>query len=189
LQWSARTKTRHGDFGEQIIRDFWETEKKLKVLSPIKWVNGKPHIAPPDEPHDFDCIVLDGKGKHFFADCKAKARRNCRPDTGIDSGYFENYWRIYQGEKICPEFLDFILVFVDEHPAEERIYSLSFRQIEALGLDRLMQAGKIRIEQDRRATVTVYFDLAIMKPIRALTAEEAATLRNLSQETRRHSYA
>jgi hypothetical protein len=90
--------------------------------------------------HGFDNLAVKDKKKIIIVECKAKARRNYYPDTGINKKHLEDY--LYIQEK---HNLPVYIFFIDE--MEGRIYGNT--------LDRLMLPAN-HIKKGEKITYPLY---------------------------------
>lgn len=127
--------------------------------------------------HPFDRLVASrDKRKIFIADCKAKARRNWYPDTGIDRRHYQEYKEIAERYQ-----MDVFLFFVDE--SEGRIYGNFLSELEKPAAITVRNTIHKYPKEEGRI---IYFPLAHMKEIASITEEQAQELQRLS--TRSYEY-
>jgi hypothetical protein len=169
----------HGDYAEDLIKAEFAGQG-FEHLGP--WRGGE---LCPEGSHDYDHRFTAEDGHYILGDSKAKARRNLYPDTGVSLKYFLAYLDAYEKAKDDPLFIDFLLLFIDEHPSEARIYCLSFRELERE--PEVERRGLVHVEDNYQGGI-VYFSLELMHEVRPLLPEELKTLRELSRATRSRGY-
>jgi Holliday junction resolvase-like predicted endonuclease len=95
-----------GEYGEQIVKEFLEKKG---------WMTYTPDRK--NKAHAFDFLITKNKEKIAAVDVKSKARANNFRKTGINLKSYKEY--IHFAKKLNTRF---VLVFVDEHPLEQRVY-------------------------------------------------------------------
>lgn len=166
LPWAERPEVKKGDVGEALVDDFLRGKQVI------------PYRPDYDGPHPFDrlCATAD-KRSIFVADIKTKAQRERYADTGIDLAHYGDYKHIETKYS-----LRVFLFFVDE----------KVRQIYGNWLHELEKPVTLPSRQGRpvsyplRDRGIIYFPLAHMQPISAITLEKARELMALS--TRSYEY-
>jgi hypothetical protein len=161
-------KEAHGDYGEELIKELFKDWKHYGPIRDFKEVK--------EGWHDWDHIFRKGTD-FFFADTKAKARRNLG-DTGIDFRHWKKYTDVHKKFKGKPGYQGFRLFFVDEHPKEQRIYYIDIQ-------DALDYPDWVTRE---RGINIVFFHPKLWNPVRKLTEVEVARLQHLSTATRNYQY-
>lgn len=164
--WQSRTEVKKGNLAEQIVDAYLQTSGDFVPYAPI--CEGR---------HPFDRLVASrDKRKVFIADCKAKARRNYYPDTGIDVRHYEEYKEIAERYH-----MDAFLFFVDEK--QRAIYGNFLSELEKPAK---ITVGRYIHNYPKREGRIIYFPLAHMVEVAKLTEDQARELERLS--TRHYDY-
>ena len=165
----------HGEYGEGLV---------VATLAAKGWAHkgpwwvqdGQLALAPPGVAHLFDHCFMQGN-RCFFADSKAKAKRTVYGDTGVNLAHFDKYWKLFADLK--SQIKDFLLMFIDEGPTEERIYFVSLAELYNFGLEALRQENKIRVEVTSYGKTLILFDCSLWHHFRQLTRPEVERLKAL----------
>lgn len=164
--WETRSQVKKGNIGEDIVREF--LEKRGCVC----------YKAKTEGPHVFDFLASKGKSEIFIAEIKTKARLNRQPpQTGFNTKHLSEYRAISKKHN-----LDVFVFFVDEHPAEKRVYGAKLVELER---ERIISGVKFP-NTICNGSITV-FPLAAMIPIKRLEDHQVSALNQLS--TRSYQYA
>lgn len=102
MSFQAKETTKKGNIGERIVKEY------LSKHNYIAYTTDNTEHA-----HCFDMIAMRGKDEMIIVEVKAKAKRDCCPDTGINLKHYNEYKAISAKHNI-PIFL----VFVDEKLGE-----------------------------------------------------------------------
>lgn len=159
--WANKPQVIKGTFAEEIVDNYLESRGYI-VYSPKT-----------EGAHAFDKLAIKGKEQVVIAECKAKARRNFYPDTGIDVRHYNEY-KLIQNKHSIPVFI----FFIDEMMAE--VYGNSLNQ-----LTKPKEIKGLKYPLERNGII--YFPLENMRHVCKLTEEQVRFLKGSS--TRRYNYA
>lgn len=160
MNWEDRKTVKKGLVGERIL----DSVARRRGLIPYQ--------ANHEGAHPIDRLFMDlDVTKLIFADAKAKARRNIRPDTGIDIKHYRRYLRIQEERNA-----DVFLLFVDE--ILKRAYGNIIRKLDEPYNVTLINGQVICYPQEFKGIR--YWPLAKMLHIETLDEDTVAELRGLS---------
>lgn len=148
-----------GEFGERIVRKWLENQGYV-VYQPTTL-----------GAHAFDVLAIKDKEKCIALDVKSKARRTKYPDTGISVKHYETYLAFSARHQI-----PFWVCFVDEF----------LKQVYGNSIERLDEPIKVEgLWYPMVAYGTRYWPVVPerMRVLHALTDEECASLKSLSQRS------
>lgn len=158
----AKTTTQKGNVGERIVREYL-AQKGFVVYQ----TNCTEHA------HGFDMLAMRNKEQMIVVEVKAKAKRDCCPDTGINLKHYNEYKAI-QAKHNLPIFL----VFVDEKLGE--VYG---DWLSALEADHSMFRNDtypyVR-PHGRNGEPIIYFYQPNMRKLATLTQDEIIELKQLT---------
>lgn len=164
MDWHKRIQVLKGTFGETIAKDYLRNQGRVI------------YVPESDKAHPFDFLSFKGKEEPEILEVKSKARMNDYYATGIDRRHARDYWRMYKNYNI-----DTFLLFIDEHPAEKRMYG---QKISVLAQKYIAKDGRqYPFLMKRKGTQITLFSLESMIEIGKLTDEQCNQLRKLSKRS------
>lgn len=164
--WDNKIEVVKGNYAEDIINDY------LEMLGYILY-SPKTKGA-----HAFDRMAIKNKSEIIIAECKAKARRNKYPDTGIDLNNYKGYKNIQDKHN-----LKVFIFFIDEMIG--KIYGNFINELEK---EKTISGKKYpSIEPTKYGKEIIYFPLENMIDIKELTQEQILFLKQSSK--RNYEYA
>ena len=163
MGWHDRTEVKKGDLGEQIVAQ-WLLDRGIV---PYHSLADKAH------PFDFLCASQDKK-TIYIVEVKAKSKRECYEDTGIEYHHYMDYTNIREKYGI-----QVYLFFVDEKLGE--IYG---NKLSILEQPKIVNGNSYPwVHKNKYGKTQIYFPLASMqREIAMLTDENIQGLLDLTSK-------
>lgn len=156
-KFSELQTVKKGDIGESIIKEMLEARGYI-IMQPTS-----------NAPHPFDMVAVRDKSEFMLVEVKTKARMQRRKETGINQANFKYYYEACQKHNFR-----LFLVFVDEHPAEQRIYG---NYLDVLEEQEVINGITYPYTEKLKGGVVRFYPLSKMKTLTRLTPEQVKTLR------------
>lgn len=168
--WNEKQTVKKGDIGEKIVNQYLES-KGFIIYQPIT-----------DKAHAFDKIAIKDKIHMIICEVKTKAKRNYKPDTGIDYRHYLEYKALSEKYNLPVH-----LFFVDEEL--KQIYGGRLKDLELPNAYEYntQYLSYPKVEKTKQDKTIIYFYQPTMKVIHNLTDEEAAEIK--SYNTRNYQYS
>lgn len=156
-RFSELQTTKKGDIGESIIKQMLEAKGYI-IMQPTT-----------NAPHPFDMVAVKNKSEFLLVEVKTKARMQRRKETGINQANFKYYYEACQKHNFR-----LFLVFVDEHPAEKRIYG---NYLDVLEEQVIINGVKYPYVEKLKGGYVRFYPLSKMITLSNLTPEQVQILR------------